>query len=78
MVVWWGAPIECCSAFARLRREAVFTRADEEQARQLLALSGNEGVEIEPSTEVREKAARILLLHPLKAADSLQLAAALV
>jgi predicted nucleic acid-binding protein len=34
--------------------------------------------EIEPSVVVREQAARVLLLHPLRAADALQLAAAIV
>jgi predicted nucleic acid-binding protein len=34
--------------------------------------------EVEPSQEVREQARRALRLHPLRAADALQLAAALV
>ena len=34
--------------------------------------------EVEPSEAVREQAARVLRLHPLRAADSLQLAAAMV
>ncbi|MBS0167050.1 MAG: hypothetical protein JSR29_13265, partial [Nitrospira sp.] len=34
--------------------------------------------EVEPSEAVREQAARALRLHPLRATDSLQLAAALV
>jgi predicted nucleic acid-binding protein len=34
--------------------------------------------EVRPSNLVRDQASRVLLLHPLRAADALQLAAALV
>jgi predicted nucleic acid-binding protein len=34
--------------------------------------------EIEPSVAVRAQAGRVLLLHPLRAADALQLASAIV
>jgi len=78
VVAWWATPIECYSAFARLRREGILTRASEEQARQVLTRLADEWTEITPSRQVREIAARVLLLHPLRAADSLQLAAALV
>jgi hypothetical protein len=77
-VVWWAAPTECYAAFARLRREAVLSWAEEDNARQFVRLLLAEWTEIDPSREVREQAGRVLLLHPLKAADSLQLAAALV
>ena len=75
---WWATPIECFSAFARLRREGILTSAGEEQVRRVLTRLAAEWTEIEASREVREKAGRVLLLHPLRAADSLQLAAALV
>jgi len=77
IVAWWMTPIECFSAFARLRREGVLTRADEDQARRVLTRLGAAWTEVEPSREIRDRASRILLLHPLRAADSLQLAAAL-
>lgn len=37
IVAWWATPIECYSAFARLRRDAILTRAHENQAREILA-----------------------------------------
>lgn len=37
LVAWWASPVECFSAFARLRREGVLTRPEEEQARHVLA-----------------------------------------
>jgi len=78
IAAWWGSPVECYSAWARLRREGLLTERGEDQSRRLLGLLVNSWSEIEPSREVRDLAGRILLLHPLRAADSLQLAAALV
>jgi predicted nucleic acid-binding protein len=78
MVAWWGTPIEGYSAFARLRREDILDDVGEQEARACLNQWAKEWTEMEPSLQVRDNAARVLLLHPLRAADSLQLAAALV
>lgn len=78
IVAWWGTPVECCSAFARLRRDGILTRAEEDQARHVLTRLAAAWTEIQPGRDVREGAARVLLLHPLRAGDSLQLAAALL
>jgi hypothetical protein len=78
IAAWWMTPVECYSAFARLRRDAILTRTEEDQARHVLARLVGVWTEIEPSREIREAAARLLLLPPLRAADSLQLAAGLV
>ena len=78
MVAWWVTPTEGFSAFARLRREGILTSTGEEQARFVLMSLATEWTEVVPSTLVRERAARALLIHPLRAADALQLAAALV
>ena len=51
---------------------------EEGQARDLVRALMTQWTEVAPSMDVREGAARALLLHPLRAADSLQLAAALV
>lgn len=77
VVAWWATPIECFSAFARLRREGIITRTGEDHARQVLVQLAAQWTEIQPSKEIRDRAGRLLLLHPLRAADSLQLAAAL-
>lgn len=78
IVAWWGTTVECCSAFARLVRENVLDTTGEEQARRVLETLANEWTEIEPSKSVHEKSVRLLRIHPLRAADSLQLASALV
>jgi uncharacterized protein len=78
MIVWWGSMVECWSAFARLRREGLFEASDEEHARALLARLATAWTEILPSQAVRDYAARVLQWHPLRTADGLQLAAALV
>lgn len=70
--------MECLSLFARLRREAVLSETEEEQARVVLRALQGSVTEIEPTPAVREQAGRVLRLHPLRAADALQLAAALV
>jgi len=78
VAAWWGSPLECLSAFARLRREGVLSYADEDDIRHMISLLQNTWTEIEPTENVRETAERLLLAHPLRATDVLQLAAALV
>jgi len=78
IAAWWGSPIECYSAFARLRRDRILSRAGEHQARRIIDRLAAEWTEIEPGREIRDQAGRIFLLHPLRAVDSLQLAAAMV
>ena len=78
MVVWWGSPIECFSAFARLRRDNILNVSEEEQMRQIIHMLSTSWTEIEPSQDIRDMAARLLRIHPLRAADSLQLTAALI
>ncbi|MDF0674746.1 MAG: type II toxin-antitoxin system VapC family toxin [Nitrospira sp.] len=78
IIAWWASPIECLSALSRLRREAVLGIEEERQAQIILRALVAAWTEVEPSEAVREQAARVLRLHPLRAADSLQLAAAMV
>lgn len=77
MVAWWGTPVECRSAVARLRREAVLTEPQEDRVIRLLDLLAEAWTEVRPGEELRNMAGRLLLSHPLRAADALQLAAAL-
>lgn len=78
MLAWWGTPVEIASAVARREREGLLT-ADEVGAALAAARELAESWhEIVPSDAVRRTAERLLRLHPLRAADSLQLAAALV
>lgn len=77
LVVWWGTPIECASAIARLHRDGQLTAAEEAQARSLLSALRASWFEVQPGDAVREQALRILRIHALRAADALQLSAAL-
>lgn len=78
MLAWWGSAAECASALARLEREAALDAKGAELAFQRLKLIADAWHEIEPSEVVRENAVRFLRVHPLRAADALQLAAAFV
>lgn len=77
LVVSWSTPVECASAVARLVREAVLTRAEEAAALERLAVLRRHWHEMLPGDRLRAQAERVLRLHPLRAADALQLAAAL-
>lgn len=78
IVAWWGTPIECCSAFARYRRENNISMDEERAFRGLVNSLAESWNEIIPSEEARILASRLLLKYPLRAADSLQLAAAVI
>lgn len=77
VVAWWASPVECWSALSRRRREGGLTLAQEEDARRALEMLASSWAEVLPSDELRETAGRLLRVHALRAADSLQLAAAL-
>jgi len=78
IVVWWGTAIECVSALARLERERRVDASDTGKAFQRLAELRRGWQEIEPVASLREIAIRLLRVHALRAADSMQLAAAIV
>jgi predicted nucleic acid-binding protein len=78
MLVWWGTPVECTSAIARREREGALSVTEATGAVQRLRDISSGWHEILPSEIVRSVAQRLLRVHPLRAADSLQLAAAVV
>ena len=78
MLVWWAAEVECASAIARLERDGALDAAAVNEAFDRLKRLGEGWHEVEPSDAVREAAVRFLRVHPLRAADALQLAAAFV
>jgi uncharacterized protein len=78
VAVWWGTYTECCSAIARRRHADQLTTAQETAAFAALDEFRTVWHEFEPSEEVRKRARRLLNVHPLRAADALQLAAAQV
>jgi predicted nucleic acid-binding protein len=77
-VVWWGSPVEVRSALSRLHRLGKLTDVEKQGALSRLALLGRGWREILPGDPLRDLAMRLLDAHELRAADSLQLAAALV
>jgi uncharacterized protein len=78
MTVWWGTAVECVSALARLERAALLNAQSATRALDRLNRLANVWTEVEPTEIVRETAMRFLRVHPLRAADALQLAAAFV
>jgi len=78
MLVWWGTPVECAAALARREREGTLDLADTGVALDRLRDVAAAWQEIAPSDSVRTTAQRLLRVHPLRSADSLQLAAAIV
>jgi uncharacterized protein len=76
--VWWGSRVECASAISRLERMRDL------ESREAIAVLANSrllldsGLEVPPSQVLRDLACRLLRVHVLRAADALQLAAALV
>lgn len=77
VAAWWATGLECLSAFSRLQRGGVLDIDGAEQARRILRAFAEAWIEVQPTREVWEKAERALSIHPLSAADGLQLAAAL-
>jgi predicted nucleic acid-binding protein len=78
ILVWWASYVECTSALIRRDRAGLFApRGLDTALRGLQQLAGH-WEEIEPTQPVRDAAERFLRVHPLRAADALQLAAAYV
>ncbi len=78
IVVWWGSTIEYVAAISRRERDGSLTT--DEVAAHLSRLNALSQVwyEVQPSRRIKTVAQRLLRVHPLRAADSLQLASALV
>ena len=78
MVVWWATRVECVSAISRRAREGSLLAEDEASARGLLDDLSESWTEALPTARLRALAEQVLTAHPLRAADALQLAAALI
>ena len=76
-VVWWATPVEIASALARLVRMQQIDVTDCAKARRLAASLADAWFVIQPSDALRAKAAQLVDRYDLRAADALQLAAAL-
>jgi len=78
IIAWWGTPVEIASALARREREQLLTADEVAAALSTARQLADSWHEIVPSPSVRRTAERLLRGHALRAADSLQLAAALI
>lgn len=76
-VVWWGSEVEVHSAITRLHRNGMLRDAEKQGALARLELLSRGWREILPGDHVCDLANRLLDTYELRAADSLQLAAAL-
>jgi hypothetical protein len=77
LTAWWAARVEMRSAIARLHRSGDLQPAARTAAVEDAKYLSETWREISPSDEIRDQAAWLLDRYPLRAADSLQLAAAL-
>ena len=78
VAVWWATRTECVSALTRQLREGDLSLAGYRAARRVLGALAETWSELLSSETVRGTAERLLAVHPLRAADALQLAAALM
>lgn len=77
IVLWWGACVELASGLCRLHREGLLDDAALSGLLRAVQQVADDADEVEPSEQLRLASIRILMVHELRAADSLQLAAAL-
>jgi uncharacterized protein len=78
VTLWWGTPVECLSATYRRHRESPLPAPLLTAALSRLRALVEDADTVAPTDEVRRRAGRLVAAHPLRAADALQLAAALV
>jgi uncharacterized protein len=76
-IVWWITPVEAASAVQRLTREGNLQAEGASQAIARLYYLRGRWSEVQPTEELRDEAERLLRVHRLRAADAMQLAAAL-
>jgi predicted nucleic acid-binding protein len=77
VVIWWATPVEIAGALARLLRSKYLDAAQWRAAVKLIAEWSETWSVIPPSASVRAKAIELVEHYDLRAADALQLAAAL-
>jgi predicted nucleic acid-binding protein len=78
MLVWSASEVECASALSQLERDDALDDSAGRQAFERLRQLAGAWQQVDPSDAIREAAVRFLRVHPLRAGDALQLAAAYV
>jgi predicted nucleic acid-binding protein len=77
-VVWWATTVEIHSAIARLHRSGKLDDAGRQAALNRLSVLSRGWREVLPSDKLRDQAGVLLDTYSLRAADSLQLASAMI
>ena len=78
VTVWWATPVECLSAIYRYHKESPLPQAALALAIERMRALVEDADTVAPTDQVRRRAGRLVATHSLRAADALQLAAALV
>lgn len=78
IAAWWGTPVEAVSAFTRLARAGEIDQRHLRIAMTRLAALRGMWIEVQPGEALRDLAEGLIGRHPLRAADALQLAAAVI
>lgn len=78
LVTWWGTATELVSAIARRHREGLLPNPQLKLTKARLDALQEQWVRVMPVEPLIRRAERLLWLHPLRAADAMQLAAALI
>ncbi|MCB1037737.1 MAG: type II toxin-antitoxin system VapC family toxin [Acidobacteria bacterium] len=78
VATWWSSEVECASAIARHQRMGALDSSKAQEAFERLKALRGSWVVIDPVDSIRSSAQRLLRVHEMRAADALQLAAALV
>lgn len=78
MLIWCLSWVEVISALCRRVREEQLSEDEFQKAKQRLKIILDAAYEVSAVEKVRSRALRLLEVHPLRAADACQLAAALV
>ena len=76
--IWWASPVECRSAIYRRHRESPIPQQTLKRALKRLDALAKDLDTIAATESVRQKAEKLPAAHPLRAADALQLASALI
>lgn len=78
IITWWGTRIECVSALCRRKRESNIDAPTFDQAMARLEVLSGQWHLVAASQRLAFRAERLQRVHPLRAADAVQLAAALL
>jgi predicted nucleic acid-binding protein len=78
VTLWWSTPVECLSALYRYHRQQPLPEVALALAIERLRALVEDADTVAPTDLLRRRAGRLVATHPLRAADALQLAAALV